>query len=83
MVKIEGDYRISYDEYTDTLYISVLDMAHADNCYIDDNYIWVRKCNNNIIGITILGFKDQEESTYELIKQYFPTFEYSYLNDIY
>jgi len=56
MKKVAHGFNILYDEFTDTLYISK-DKPRKASSIIDENYIIVRKNDNEVCGITIDSFK--------------------------
>lgn len=73
---IKHGFTISYDDFTDTLYISE-GMPQKAKSVIDDNYILVRRCDDKICGITIDGFASRhKDDTWDdsLILKYLPTF---------
>ncbi len=81
MRKVIHGFTISYDEFTDTLYISK-DKPKKASSYIDENYIIVRKTNNQICGVTIDGFKNRKKDqswNNNFILKYLPRF---HLEDI-
>ena len=78
MVKYEHGYRLAYDELTDTLYLSIGDPKKATDSYLDENYVLVRKYNEDITGITIDGFIDRHKDgswKESLMLDYLPKFD--------
>ena len=55
-----SNYKISYDDFADVLYI-VVKKAKATTTIMDDNFIAIRKIGNDICGVTIDGYKDRHE----------------------
>ncbi len=85
MVKFEHEYRIAYDELTDTLYLSAGEPKPATDSYLDENYVLVREDNGTITGITIDGFTDRHDDgswANSLILKYLPKFNPSFLSGI-
>ena len=69
-------YIISYDDITDVLYITK--KIKASQTIIDDDFIAVRKNNNEICGITIDGYKNRHEDKSwknDFITKYIPDFD--------
>ncbi|MEI6331230.1 MAG: hypothetical protein WCP16_18460 [Pseudanabaena sp. ELA645] len=82
MVKYQEAYRIAYDEFTDTLYLSEGQPQIPTDSYLDEDYILVRKVNDIVKGITIDGFKDRhndESWSDDIILKYLPDFRLSSL----
>jgi len=80
MEKVIDGYCVSYDELTDTLYIAIGDPALADNFEFDDDYIYIRKDHDRVVGITIDGFMDRHsDGTWNnnLILKYMPNVKIS------
>lgn len=76
MKKEDKIYKINYDEFTDTLYISQNKPVKAMS-YMDENFIIVRKKDNSVCGITIDSFKGRHEDKSwndNFILSYFPSF---------
>ena len=76
MKKVIHGFTISYDELTDTLYISK-DKPKKASSFIDENYIIVRKTDNQICGVTIDGFKNRKKDQSwkdDFILKYLPKF---------
>jgi len=76
MKKIVHGFTILYDDFTDTLYISK-DKPKKASSFIDENYIIVRKTENDILGVTIDGFKSRKEEkswSDDFILKYLPKF---------
>lgn len=72
------DFTVSYDAFTDVLYISEGKPFKATETYEDENYIIVRSLNNEIKGITIDGYKRMKQENIwkdEFILKYLPNFE--------
>lgn len=77
-------FTILYDKITDTLYIS-LDKPKKASSFIDENYIIVRKENNQVCGITIDGYKERHDDKSwkdSLILEYLPSFRISDLSNL-
>lgn len=53
-------YWIDYDEEADVLYISFRKPQHATDSELRGDGIIVRKCGNEIVGITILDASKRE-----------------------
>jgi len=71
---MEQDYRISYDEFADTLYLSIGEPQKATNSYFDENN---RTVYGTITGITIIGFVDRQNDNSwndSLVLKYLPKF---------
>ncbi len=65
----------NYDNFADTLYISLGSPKRVDTSCMDDNYVIVRKLGEKVIGITIDGFKDRHVDNSwnsSLVLSYFP-----------
>ena len=85
MKKIIKNFIINYDEFADTLYISLDKPSKATKTFLDDDYIIVRQIQNKICGITIDGFKDRHyEKVWSdnFILKYLPSFELKSLQGI-
>ena len=84
MKKVAHGFNISYDEFTDTLYISK-DKPKKASSIIDENYIIVRKSENEICGITIDSFKIRhidKSWNDNVILKYLPQFHLEDINFI-
>jgi uncharacterized protein YuzE len=85
MKKLLKNFIISYDDLADTLYISLKRQDKATNTFLDDDFVIVRKKENEICGITIDGYKDRHEDKSwndNLILKYLPSFEINSLRGI-
>ncbi len=83
--KLIKNFIIKYDDFADTLYISVDKQEKATNSFLDDNFIIVREKENKICGITIDGYKDRhEDKTWNdsFILNYLPNFDINILKNI-
>ena len=70
-------YTISYDNITDVLYI-ITKKIKATQTILDDNFIAIRKNNNEICGITIDGYKNRHTDKSwknDFITKYIPDFD--------
>lgn len=80
MEKVIDNYCVSYDELTDTLYIAISSSIIADNFEFDDDYIYVRRTQNQVISVTIDGFMNRHhDGTWNnnLILKYLPNVKIS------
>lgn len=80
---INGFY-ISYDEFSDVLYISVGHPKKAKS-FLDQDYVLVRKIDDEICGLTIEGIRSRLiDHTWnkQLILRYLPDFNITDLNAI-
>ncbi len=53
-------YELNYDTFVDILYI-IKESQKADRTIFDCNYIAIRSYKNEIVGLTISGFKDRQK----------------------
>mgnify|MGYP003394427424 FL=1 len=75
MEEVKSNYRLSYDNLTDTLYVSVGDPSVADFSEVDDDFVCVRKNDREIVGITVDGYLDRHQDgswNDSLILRYIP-----------
>lgn len=61
MEKVTNNYRLSYDNLTDTLYISVGSPSIANISEIDDDFVCIRKNDSEIVGVTVDGYLDRHQ----------------------
>lgn len=76
-IKVKG-FTVTYDGFTDVLYISEGKPFKATQTYEDKDYIIVRSLNNEIKGITIDGYKRMKQENLwkdEFILKYLPNFK--------
>lgn len=70
-------YSISYDELTDTLYLSEGQPQPATDSYLDEDYVLVREVSGHVQAITIEGFAARHKDgswNDQLILRYLPAF---------
>jgi len=70
-------YTISYDNITDVLYI-ITKKIKATQIVLDDNFIAIRKKDDEICGITIDGYKHRhidKSWKNDFITKYIPDFD--------
>lgn len=75
MEEVKNNYRLSYDNLTDTLYVSVGYPSIANVSEVDDDFVCVRKNNCEIVGITVDGYLDRHQDgswNDSLILRYIP-----------
>lgn len=71
-------FTVTYDDFTDVLYISEGKPFKATQTYEDEDYIIVRSLNNEIKGLTIDGYKRMRQENIwkdEFILKYLPNFK--------
>lgn len=77
MIIDSSEYKLRYDKIADTLYIYKLPIITIDVMMITDSYIIVRKYQQQVVGIAILGFCSRcllSECFDEIILEYFENF---------
>ena len=80
---IQSKCKISYDNIADVLYITIKDAKGTAE--FDDDFIAVRKNNNEIISIVIDGFKKRKLDkswSDDFITRYIPDFDFAFLDYI-